>query len=121
MQCGKFFAVYKLQNSKQRAAPLNEEARSALENRGRFRAEHCPDSTWVFSHRKGKCILNVHYGFKAAYLRLLARAGGGSVAESVKAARSLDHRNDRVLRAPGAGKPEGRSRGIGPSTIWLSW
>ena len=56
-------------NGKRRAVPLNEEARRALENRGRFRAEHCPDSAWVFSHRKGKRILNVHYGFKAACRR----------------------------------------------------
>src|SRR5258708_5756010 len=53
-------------SGKRRAVPLNEEARRALLNRARFRAEHCPDSGWVFSNRKGKRVQNVHNGFKGA-------------------------------------------------------
>ena len=56
-------------NGKRRAVPLNEEARKALESLGRFRAEHCPDSIWVFSHRNGERVQYMQNGFKAACRR----------------------------------------------------
>ncbi|MEO8143359.1 MAG: hypothetical protein ABI654_04025 [Betaproteobacteria bacterium] len=75
-------------NGMRRAVRLNEEARGALENRGRFRAKHCPDSAWVFSHREGKRILNVHYGFKAAVggIDRLRSGNAGDEKESAVAA-----------------------------------
>ena len=33
---------------KRRSVPLNAEARAAIVSRARYRAEHCPDSPWVF-------------------------------------------------------------------------
>jgi len=56
-------------SGKRRAVPLNDEARRALLNRARFRAEHCPDSDWVFAHRKGKRIRFMQNGFQAACTR----------------------------------------------------
>lgn len=53
-------------NGKRRAVPLNEEARQALLNRARFRAEHCPDSSWVFSHKNGERVQFMQNGFHAA-------------------------------------------------------
>src|SRR5213594_1006287 len=46
-----------------------DEARRAFLNRARFRAEHCPDSDWVFAHRKGKRIRFMQNGFQAACTR----------------------------------------------------
>lgn len=51
---------------KRRGVPLNDEARSAILNRARFRAEHCPDSPWVFSNRKGERIGSVKSSFASA-------------------------------------------------------
>lgn len=51
---------------KRRSVPLNQEARQALLNRARFRAEHCPDSPWVFAHKNGERIQEVHTGFRTA-------------------------------------------------------
>jgi integrase len=53
-------------SGKRRAVPLNEEARRALLNRARFRAEHCPDSLWVFAHKSGERIQFMQNGFQAA-------------------------------------------------------
>ena len=53
-------------SGKRRAVPVNEEARRALLNRARFRAEHCPDSLWVFAHKNGKRIQFMQNGFQAA-------------------------------------------------------
>ncbi len=58
-------------NSKRRFVPLTEEARQALVNRARFRAEFCPGSPWVFSHKTGARIEAVHHGFSS----LCKRAG----------------------------------------------
>ena len=41
---------------KGRTVPMNDTARAALLNQARFRAEHCPDSKWVFCDKKGKRI-----------------------------------------------------------------
>jgi len=56
-------------SGKRRAVPLNDEARRAFLNRARFRAEHCPDSDWVFAHRNGKRIRFMQNGFQAACTR----------------------------------------------------
>ncbi len=58
-------------NGKRRFVPLTEEARQALESRARFRAEFCPGSPWVFSHKSGARIEAVHHGFSS----LCKRAG----------------------------------------------
>ena len=53
-------------SGKRRAVPLNEEARRALLNRARFRAQFCPDSPWVFAHKSGERIQFMQNGFQAA-------------------------------------------------------
>lgn len=58
-------------SGKRRFVPLAEEARQALLNRARFRAEHCPASPWVFAHKDGSRIEAVHHGFSS----LCKRAG----------------------------------------------
>lgn len=56
-------------NGKRRIVPLSGIARSALENRAQFRAEHCPASPWVFAHRNGERIQFLQNGFKSACKR----------------------------------------------------
>lgn len=56
-------------SGRRRAVPLNDEARRALLNRARFRAQHCPDSDWVFARRSGKRIQFMQNGFQAACTR----------------------------------------------------
>jgi integrase len=51
---------------KRRSVPLNDTARAALINRARFRAEHCPDSPWVFCNRQGVRIANIRGAFETA-------------------------------------------------------
>lgn len=58
-------------NGKRRFVPLSGEARQALLNRARFRAENYPASPWVFSHKNGTRIEAVHHGFAS----LCRRAG----------------------------------------------
>lgn len=53
-----------------RAVPLNQEARAALLNRARFRAECCPASPWVFCDRDGRRIGNVRRAFETACRRI---------------------------------------------------
>lgn len=53
-------------SGKRRAVPLDEEARRALLNRARFRAQYCPDSAWVFAHKTGERIQFMQNGFQAA-------------------------------------------------------
>lgn len=53
-------------NGKRRSVPLNQEARQALLNRARFRAEHCPKSTWVFANKDGARIGSVKRSFTTA-------------------------------------------------------
>lgn len=48
------------------SVPINQEARRALVNRARFRAEHCPDSQWVFCRRDGIQIQDVKRSFQRA-------------------------------------------------------
>lgn len=51
---------------RRRSVPLNEQARSALLNRARFRAERCPDSPWVFCNPTGQRIASVKRSFTTA-------------------------------------------------------
>lgn len=56
-------------NGKIGSIPLNQEARRALLSRARFRAENCPDSTWVFAHKNGSRIQSVKKSFRTACVR----------------------------------------------------
>lgn len=56
-------------NGKRRVVPLSEVARDALANRARFRAEHCPESPWVFAHKNGERVKYMQNGFEAACYR----------------------------------------------------
>lgn len=51
---------------KRRSVPLNDEARTALLNRARFRAQYCPATPWVFTNRKGERIENIKTSFSSA-------------------------------------------------------
>ncbi|MBF0186692.1 MAG: site-specific integrase [Magnetococcales bacterium] len=51
---------------KRRSIPLNPEARKAVLNRARYRAEQCPDSPWLFAHDDGKRLQSVKRSFKTA-------------------------------------------------------
>lgn len=53
-------------SAKRRSIPLNDEARSALLGRARFRAQYCPDSPWVFASRKGERIGSIKHSFARA-------------------------------------------------------
>ena len=55
--------------AKRRSVPLNAEAHSAILSRMRFRAEHCPDSPWVFAHKDGSRIGDIKKSFAAACKR----------------------------------------------------
>jgi len=56
-------------SGKRRVVPLNEEARRAMLNRARFRAEFCPASLWVFAHKSGERVQHMQNGFQAACRR----------------------------------------------------
>ena len=51
---------------KSRSVPLNDNARAALINRARFRAERCPGSPWVFANDKGARISSFKRSFATA-------------------------------------------------------
>jgi integrase len=55
--------------SKRRSVPLNEVARQALLSRANFRAEHCPDSPWVFTNQLGYRINDMKRSFGTACRR----------------------------------------------------
>lgn len=55
--------------ARRRAVPINSEARSAIMDRLRFRAEHCPNSPWVFCHKDGKRVQDVKRAFASACRR----------------------------------------------------
>ena len=57
-------------NGKTGSVPLNREARSAIVSRARFKAEHCPQSPWVFAHANGERIRNIKKGFAGACRRM---------------------------------------------------
>lgn len=51
---------------RRRYVPMNQEARQAVLNRLRYRAEHCPDSPWLFCHKDGARIQSVQTSFERA-------------------------------------------------------
>lgn len=51
---------------RRRAVPMNREARAAMVSRARFRAQHCPDSRWVFCRQDGSRIQAVKRSFATA-------------------------------------------------------
>lgn len=53
-------------SGRRRGVPLNQGARQSLLNLARFRAEHCPASPWVFSHKDGKRMQSVKRSFSTA-------------------------------------------------------
>jgi len=55
---------------KRRYVPLNLEAEKAIINRMRFKAEHCPDSPWVFCDKNGNRIKDVKTSFATACQRV---------------------------------------------------
>ncbi len=57
-------------NGKRRSIPLNVEARAALLDLARYRAEHCPDSPWVFVHPNGERLQAVAKAYKGALKRV---------------------------------------------------
>ena len=52
-------------NGRAGRVPLNHEAREAMLARARFKAEHCPDSPWVFCRQNGTRIQRIEKGFAA--------------------------------------------------------
>jgi integrase len=54
---------------KRRSIPINRDARMALLNRARFRAEYCPASQWVFCAVDGSRIQSVKRSFGTACRR----------------------------------------------------
>jgi integrase len=54
---------------KRRSVPLNQIAREAIMARLRFRAQHCPDSPWVFAHPDGSRLMSVRKAFAIACRR----------------------------------------------------
>ena len=51
-------------NGKRRSIPLNTEARAALLDLARYRAENCPDSPWVFVHPNGERLQSLQTAFE---------------------------------------------------------
>jgi len=56
-------------SGRRRSIPINKPARDALIRRMRFRAEHCPDSPWVFCSAAGERIQDVKTSFHTACKR----------------------------------------------------
>ena len=51
-----------------RSVPINGEARAALVNRARFKAQYCPSSRWVFCRKSGERITDARTGFVNCHL-----------------------------------------------------
>lgn len=56
-------------SAKRRTIPINDNAKSALLSRMRYRAEHCPASPWVFSSKEGKRIGSIKRSWATACKR----------------------------------------------------
>jgi len=54
---------------RRRTVPLNRSARRVIMERARFRAEHCPDTPWVFSRKNGARLEWLHRSFHEARRR----------------------------------------------------
>lgn len=65
-----YLEAHHTKTRQRRAVPLNQEARAALLNRARFRAEFCPGTPWVFCDEKGQRIGNVRRAFETACRRI---------------------------------------------------
>ncbi len=65
-----YLEAHHTKTRQRRAVPLNQEARTALLNRARFRAEFCPGTPWVFCDEKGQRIGNVRRAFETACRRI---------------------------------------------------
>lgn len=52
-------------NGKRRSIPINSEARLALLDLARYRAEHCPASPWVFVHANGDRLQSVDKAYRS--------------------------------------------------------
>ncbi|WP_082054070.1 tyrosine-type recombinase/integrase [Methyloterricola oryzae] len=50
-------------SNRRRSVPLNDEAFRVILERARFRAQHCPDSQWVFCNRFGERLGSLKKGF----------------------------------------------------------
>jgi integrase len=55
--------------AKRRSVPLNLSAYAAILGRARFRAEHCPNTPWVFCHPDGKRLQSLKGAFATACKR----------------------------------------------------
>ena len=62
-------------NSKPRIVAINSAAREALIHRASIRAEHCPDSPWVFVHTEGHLKGRRVMGCRKAFNSACRRAG----------------------------------------------
>lgn len=60
------FGAIDSKNAKHAEVPISKSAHSALIERARFRAEHCPDSPWVFCRRNGQRIAKIRRSFDSA-------------------------------------------------------
>lgn len=58
-------------SGRRRSIPLNLEARAAMLDLARYRAEHCPNSPWVFVHPNGERLQSIRTAFRT----LLKRVG----------------------------------------------
>lgn len=56
-------------SAKRRSVPLNQSAMTAMLNRARFRAEHCPAAPFVFVSRGGRRLASVKTSFGTALRR----------------------------------------------------
>lgn len=52
--------------AKRRSIPLNESALAALKSRMASRAEHCPNTPWVFTRKNGAKVVDLGLGFNRA-------------------------------------------------------
>lgn len=52
-------------NGKARIVPLNTQARTALENRSRYREANCPESRWVFCRKNGERNTTIQSSWEA--------------------------------------------------------
>ncbi len=53
-------------SKRRRSVPINRTARGSILRRARFRAEHCPDSPWLFCNQDGERIADVKRSFATA-------------------------------------------------------
>jgi len=64
--CQVYLEAKHTKSQKRRTIPLNQNARAAILTQARYRAEHCPDSPWVFCKSNGTRINSVKRSFTTA-------------------------------------------------------